>query len=325
MVTDEPPGLFFTTATEPPDANLNDSTQWPSLWAGVGPSVGPGVVGTKSPSPSDDASWEVISPTTLDPSNSANTTMSTPQMVPPLLVEEEDEHIMEEGDHDDDPVVVLPKLQLPSRVTQATPLIRQRSASTPDFISLERKMSMAEDDAEQEEIIRHYTNNVAQGSYPHHSRGLTWTGSISFRDMVLSQGRELAKEVTPVGPPTTGMSTRTSTTKPKPKIVVTPRMRSYESSPNLYGLTSYSTTTITTTSTAAPMMTKTRREDENDDDLILGDTDAMEYYFRKAKGISGRKNGMKLRPDEAKRLDIVMAKKEMQRQQQPPSIKASKK
>jgi hypothetical protein len=51
----------------------------------------------------------------------------------------------------------------------------------------------------------------------------------------------------------------------------------------------------------------------------------MEFYHRKAKGISGRTNGMKLRPDEAKRRDIIMAKKESQRQQQPPQTKTSKK
>ena len=325
MMADEPPGLLFPTTADPPEANLNDSTQWPSLWHGVGN----GAIGSKSPSPSEDASWEIISPTTLDPSNSASTPMSSPHMVPPLLVEE-DAHIMEEGDNDDDPVVVLPKL-----------LIRQRSASTPDFISLERKLSMVEDDAEQEEIIRHYANNTTHDSDQHprrrtsttrHTNALSWTGSISFRDMVLSQVRDLANEVsTPVVPPLSARSM-----KPKPKIVVLPRMRSYESSPNLYGLASYSTST---NANAAPATATTRatgsglthhhnnnNNNDDDDDLILGDTDAMEFYHRKAKGISGRTNGMKLRPDEAKRRDIIMAKKESQRQQQPqPNTKTSKK
>lgn len=49
---------------------------------------------------------------------------------------------------------------------------------------------------------------------------------------------------------------------------------------------------------------------------ILGDTDAHEYYSRKSQGAVGRKNGMKTRPDEAKRLQMTMAKKNMQRQRQ---------
>jgi hypothetical protein len=256
--------------------------------------------------------------------------MTTPQMVPALLVED-DVNIMEEGDDDDDPVIILPKQLLHS-------LIRQRSSSTPDFISLERKMSMAEDDAEQQDIIRHYGNNPALDSYQHHPRPIStkprnasaWTGRTSFRDMVLSQVQDLANEVTASLPPGSaksadGVATTTTATKPKPKIVVmtTTRMRKYESSPNLYGLasSSYSTSITTTTTRATASST-------DDEDLILGDTDAMEYYHRKAKGVTDRKNGMKLRPDEAKRRDIVMYKKGLQRQQQqqqqPSSTKASK-
>lgn len=62
-------------------------------------------------------------------------------------------------------------------------------------------------------------------------------------------------------------------------------------------------------------------ENDDDDDLynndmVVGDTDAELYYNRKAQGKLGRKNGRKIRPDEAKRLQITMAKKDIQRQQQ---------
>ncbi|KAG7362834.1 hypothetical protein IV203_026194 [Nitzschia inconspicua] len=53
---------------------------------------------------------------------------------------------------------------------------------------------------------------------------------------------------------------------------------------------------------------------EEDDDIVLGDTDAQLYYNQKAQGQLGRRNGRKQRPDEAKRLDIIMAKKSMQRE-----------
>jgi hypothetical protein len=52
------------------------------------------------------------------------------------------------------------------------------------------------------------------------------------------------------------------------------------------------------------------------DEEVLGDTDAMEFYNRKSKGSQSRSNGRKIRPDEAKRLEISMYKKEAQRQAQ---------
>jgi hypothetical protein len=53
-----------------------------------------------------------------------------------------------------------------------------------------------------------------------------------------------------------------------------------------------------------------------EEDEIVGDTDAHEYYSRKAQGSLGRINGRKQRPDEAKRLEITMNKKNLQRAQQ---------
>lgn len=52
------------------------------------------------------------------------------------------------------------------------------------------------------------------------------------------------------------------------------------------------------------------------EDEILGDTDAIEYYSQKSHGYVSRKNGMKQRPDELKRLQMVMYKKGLQRAQQ---------
>lgn len=49
---------------------------------------------------------------------------------------------------------------------------------------------------------------------------------------------------------------------------------------------------------------------------VLGETDAVDFYKRKEQGALGRKNGQKVRPDEAKRLEITMAKKTLQKQRQ---------
>lgn len=57
-------------------------------------------------------------------------------------------------------------------------------------------------------------------------------------------------------------------------------------------------------------------EDSYTTDLVLGETDAELFYSQKMQGKIGRKNGQKTRPDEAKRLQITMAKKEDQRQRQ---------
>ena len=49
---------------------------------------------------------------------------------------------------------------------------------------------------------------------------------------------------------------------------------------------------------------------------VLGDTDAMDYYHRKDKGSQSTHNKKKERPDEAKRKEISMYKKELQREKQ---------
>lgn len=49
------------------------------------------------------------------------------------------------------------------------------------------------------------------------------------------------------------------------------------------------------------------------EEAVLGDTDAAEFYFRKSKGCMNRTNGVKIRPDEAKRRDSIIAKKNAQR------------
>lgn len=49
---------------------------------------------------------------------------------------------------------------------------------------------------------------------------------------------------------------------------------------------------------------------------VLGDTDAMEFYSRKSKGSLNRQNGSKTRPDEAKRKEMIIHKKNAQRKAQ---------
>ena len=64
-------------------------------------------------------------------------------------------------------------------------------------------------------------------------------------------------------------------------------------------------------------------DDDYDDDAhgggvaaVTGACDAMEFYNRKAAGAVARTNGLKLRPDERARKQIIMNKKSEQRQKQ---------
>jgi hypothetical protein len=52
------------------------------------------------------------------------------------------------------------------------------------------------------------------------------------------------------------------------------------------------------------------------EDEVLGESDAMEFYHRKALGSSSRVKGLKLRPDEAKRKEYSVYKKETHRNSQ---------
>lgn len=183
---------------------------------------------------------------------------------PPALVD-----TIEVGDE----VLVLPRPQLS----------RRRSASTPDLISYERQVSLSEEKDDDDEFF-----DAAQDALRPSSK---IKKTMSWRDMVLSQVDELAKEVQVITPLQQQQQQQPKLKmKVKPKYVVTPIRRCTMSTPNLRSLA-----------------------EEEDEDEVLGDTDAMEYYNRKSKGYTGHKNGMKLRPDEAKRRDITMYKKELQR------------
>jgi hypothetical protein len=50
-----------------------------------------------------------------------------------------------------------------------------------------------------------------------------------------------------------------------------------------------------------------------EEEEVIGASDAMEFYHRKALGVQTRKNGLKLRPDEAKRKQIILNKKSLQK------------
>lgn len=112
--------------------------------------------------------------------------------------------------------------------------------------------------------------------------------TTSFRDAILSHSTEPSDEKKDAD---IAKSSSLRQKKIKPKIVVKPIRRCSRSTGDLQSLVIH--------------------EDE-----VLGETDAMDYYHRKAMGASGRINSLKMRPDEIKRKNITMYKKQSQRQQQ---------
>jgi hypothetical protein len=64
---------------------------------------------------------------------------------------------------------------------------------------------------------------------------------------------------------------------------------------------------------------------EEESEEILGASDAMEFYHQKAAGAMNRSHGLKLRPDELKRKEMILQKKKQQQQDRQQSANKSKK
>jgi hypothetical protein len=123
------------------------------------------------------------------------------------------------------------------------------------------------------------------------------SGSLSFRDAMLLQ--QVAGDEKNVAQSQPGESTIASRTR-RPRIqpifvVVAPKMKRC-------------------TKSTGDLQSLTLPEDQECNYGAAGACDAMEFYNRKAAGESSRCNGLKLRPDEAKRREWILDKKERQRQ-----------
>merc|ERR1712137_331789 len=126
-----------------------------------------------------------------------------------------------------------------------------------------------------------------------------WSTKISFRDAIMKEKVQETKDQDANEADQQQEVKSPKTTKKRPKFVVTPIKRCSKSTGDLQSLGRIA-----------------EHDDHYGDGLILGETDAQMYYNQKEQGKLGRKNGRKTRPDEAKRLQITMAKKEDQRQRQ---------
>jgi len=180
----------------------------------------------------------------------------------------------------------------PAVVVQADKNVLQHSISTPDLhrLTLESVAELQEEDNADSSfsMVSGPASVISLSSNP-------WSG-ISFRDAILSSPPG-GSEAEPLSSKESKQSEIRPRRQPriKPKFVVKPIKRCAKSTGDLQSFAK-------------------KYDDESDD--ALGACDAMDYYHRKDKGQQGRQNGLKLRPDEAKRKQIIVNKKDMQRRAQ---------
>jgi hypothetical protein len=186
-------------------------------------------------------------------------------------------------------------------VHNGNPLTMKHYPSSPNLLCCEieedGEEDSAEDDCDSSAVFIDHSNINKEddestfsmiSSPPSVTSASTWeTNKASFASILLSPAKSK-----PEGTSSPTTTTPTKLRKVKPKFVVTPIKRCTKSTGDLQRLGALA---------------------EED---VLGDTDAHEYYDRKAHGYAGRQNGLKTRPDEAKRLQITMAKKTLQRERQ---------
>lgn len=159
-------------------------------------------------------------------------------------------------------------------------LLRRNSFSSPDL----RTLAIQEEGDSDSHVMVEATDSVIS-DFTMSSRKIVHRFP-SFRDAILTKHQEDQPSATT----TVVQPLQERRTKVKPKLVVKPIKRCAHSAGDLRRLASI--------------------------EEVLGETDAMDYYHRKSKGSVGRANGMKERPDEAKRKEMIIHKKNMQRARQ---------
>jgi len=197
--------------------------------------------------------------------------------------------------------------------TEDKPHCLKHAASTPDFRHYETILEESDDDAEvvlvEDGVGSLASSSMVMVSEPSSviSSQSSWSDSskISFRDAIMKEKTQEFKDQSTTENGSEGQVQQPKPLRKKPKFVVKPIKRCSKSTGDLQSLTRI-----------AENDDHQGDDGPNNNDLVVGDTDAELYYNRKAQGKLGRKNGRKIRPDEAKRLQITMAKKDDQRQRQ---------
>lgn len=197
----------------------------------------------------------------------------------------EDWELLDPQDEDDDDETPKDDAVLVVDTTLRNSKLLRHSASSPDLRRF--VLSDVPEDDDESDVA---SDSFAMVPGPASVISVASSG-LSFKDaMLASKGPAVT---------TTTAATTTHSKKKKdrirPRFVVTPIKRCAKSTGDLQSLS---------------------KIEEDEDEEILGDSDAVEFYNRKAQGSKGRVNGQRLRPDEAKRKQMIVYKKDLQRQQQ---------
>jgi hypothetical protein len=190
-------------------------------------------------------------------------------------------------------------------VERSRPLLRH-CASSPDLRHLHNLDDVGEEEEEEDyddyDVINNDAESLSYAVLSGPGSVISMASGFSFRDAILSPGGVETINEDPAPSAAQGGTRpipRTEPRKPRtrPQFVVKPIKRCSKSMVDLRSLA------------------EARNEDDDDDEAI-GATDAMDFYHRKALGAKGRTNGLKIRPDELKRKQFTLQRKEMQRQAQ---------
>jgi hypothetical protein len=181
-------------------------------------------------------------------------------------------------------------------VTQSNKKILRHSASSPDLRQLQYRhlseIGEEDDGNDDDEDSDAFDTSFAMISGP--GSVMSFSSGVSFRDAILSRGAAdiIGETISEDGPDKNNSSlcrSEPQKPRPRPRFVVKPIRRCSKSTGDLQSLAEV-------------------------DEEAMGDSDAMEFYHRKALGAKGRANGLKIRPDELKRKQFTLQKKQMQRQ-----------
>ena len=171
------------------------------------------------------------------------------------------------------------------RSLSSNPKLLRHSASSPDIRSPRELPMLHEQEGEDDEA----TEFDGDEDFTMISKRQVPGAPVSFRDAILVQASQTKSD----NDNNADNSQSSSTSRPRirqAKYVV-----------------------VQTTMTRCAKSTGDLRSLSQCDSEIMGETDAMDFYHRKALGAKGRVSGLRLRPDEAKRKEMTMNKKNMQR------------
>ena len=187
--------------------------------------------------------------------------------------------------------IVIPRsLQVTRKNSFSAPELRELGESAPTA-SVEEDYSMLDAQSESVFIVPAAEGSVASSGIMVPTREANrWLNKnkVSFRDAILTPSKYVPAQKMKYGV----AAEQLTKNRVKSRYVVTPIKRCAKSTGDLLALI------------------------DEDDEEVLGESDAMEYYQRKAHGAHGHFNGMKQRPDEAKRKVLIVQKKNMQREKQ---------